>query len=340
MFPIRTSVPNREIPAMVIALIIANFAIFSVQAGLSETDASQFLHEYGLIPERIGDFQHTPFFVLTILSSTFLHGGIFHLAVNMWTLWLFGPALESRFGAFGFLGFYLICGICAGLAHLFFNLGSAIPAVGASGAIAGVLGGFTLLHIKARITLVVPVLIFPLFFTLPAALYTAFWFGFQVIPGLLELDAAQPKAGIAWWAHIGGLVAGMVFARVMPNLQNEKQVRSGRLDISLQAGHRPRTIEFGGLRDDTLNAGQQRPTVIRLGKPRKSQPSSSASDVSLLPHDLPNSILHKKDSEQRPAPDGHSSIVPITEPNSHWTEATTDAASSEPITEKIWKSKW
>ncbi len=342
MFPIRTSVPNRDIPAVVIAIIVANIAVYVVQVGLSETETARFLLDYALVPARIIDVGNNPLSFLTILSSTFLHGGIFHLAINMWTLWLFGPALESRYGAFGFLGFYLICGICAGLAHLAFNLGSEVPAVGASGAIAGILGGFTLLHLGARITLIVPILIFPLLFTLPAAIYTALWFGFQIIPGLLELDAAQPKAGIAWWAHIGGLATGMVLARLMPDSQAEKHIRPGRLNTSVQAGHRPRMIMFGVQPDDAMHLGQQRPTVIRLGKPRKSQPSASTDDILDLADDLPPPSPRGQTGNLSPKTSGRSSSIPITEkrPASDKIQlgATAKDESSERLTENIWKS--
>jgi len=188
--------------------------------------------------------------------------------VNMWTLWLFGRALEDAFGSLQFFAFYLACGVLASLAHLAFNLGSGIPALGASGAIAGVLGGFTLLHAKARITLVTPILFFPIVYSLPALIYTALWFAFQIVPGILELQRGFPQAGIAWWAHIGGLGAGLGLAWLIARTRRKDRLRPGRLSVSNVAGHRPRIIQVGADRNAEPIDGVQRPNVIRLGAPR------------------------------------------------------------------------
>ncbi|NKB59386.1 MAG: rhomboid family intramembrane serine protease [Alphaproteobacteria bacterium] len=340
MFPVRTSIPNRDIPAVVIALIVANIAIFIVQSGLTGTEASRFLYNYGLVPALIVDFWSDPLLALPILSSTFLHGGVIHLAVNMWTLWLFGPALEARFGALRFTAFYFLCGALASLTHLLFNLGSDIPAVGASGAIAGVLGGFTLLHPKARVTLLFPVLIFPLLFPLPAAIYTALWFAFQIIPGIMELGTTQSTTGIAWWAHIGGLIAGIIFARLFVDVRVEKHIKSGRLDISVQAGHRPRTIAFGEFRDDALNSGVQRPTVIRLGSPRKKQVSRATSLIKRISKTIPDEILLADEAIPDSEPQRQQSSTPTTDPKSlgPWSRAPADAEPPESSTEDVWKS--
>lgn len=296
MFPLRTSVPVREVPVAVIALILANVAVYLVQRQLPPDQTAAFLWNYALVPARFGYEGVTAGTLLAIVTNTFMHGGLLHIAVNMWTLWLFGRALEEAFGTAWFIAFYLACGAIASLAHLAFNLGSTIPALGASGAIAGVLGGFTLLFPRARIVLVVPVLVFPFFFTLPAAVFTAFWFAFQILPGLAELDAARPRAGIAWWAHVGGLVAGLALAWLILRLRRERRdrqrrirradagfardghpregalgnLRAGRRYDSLSA-HRPMIIEVGDQRDEALNAGIARPRVIRFGRSRRQE---------------------------------------------------------------------
>lgn len=341
MFPVRTSIPNRDIPAVVIALIVANLAVFIVQSGLTGTEASRFLFNYGLVPALIVDFWHEPILALPILSSTFLHSGLIHLAVNMWTLWLFGPALEARFGALRFAAFYLLCGALASLTHLVFNLGSDIPAVGASGAIAGVLGGFTLLHPKARVTLLVPVLIFPLLFPLPAAIYTALWFAFQIIPGIMEFGSVQPTAGIAWWAHIGGLAAGLILARLFVDVRIEKHIKAGRLDISVKAGHRPRTIEFGEFRDEALNSGTQRPTVIRLGGPRNKQLSRQPSPAERFSETVPDETLLAEEVIPVAEPQQRSASTPVTDSETvgPWGRAPADTQRTKSLAEKLWQSR-
>lgn len=217
MIPIRTNVPTRDPPAAVLALIVINIGVFVQQATLPPDVGIEFIHRFALVP-ALFEFQpgvgvrFDPLQLTRLLTNTFLHGGVLHLVVNMWTLWLFGRPLQQRLGGLRFLVFYLACGAVASLAHLIFNIDSPVPALGASGAIAGVLGAFTLLHPRARITFFTLVIIFPLFFPLPAFLYAALWFGFQLLRGTVELSTPGVAPGIAWWAHIGGFAAGVVFA--------------------------------------------------------------------------------------------------------------------------------
>ena len=309
MFPIRTSVAPREIPGIVIALIVANLAVFVFQAGLPPGAAREFTLEFALVPAWFDAAGWTPWPVLT---NIFMHGGIVHLGVNMWTLWLFGRVLEDAFGPLRFLGFYLACGVLASLAHLLFNLGSAIPALGASGAIAGVLGGFTLLHPKARITLITPILFFPIMYSLPAAAYTGLWFAFQIVPGLLEMQTGLPRVGIAWWAHIGGLAAGLGLTWLITRTRRANRPRPGRLAVSIEAGHRPRVIAVGVNRQVEPITGIQRPNVIRLGGPRKRETRRGAAP----PPDLLQSDAMPAMPESRPPPKPSSkpsSSVPITD---------------------------
>jgi membrane associated rhomboid family serine protease len=271
MFPIRTSIARREIPGAVIALIIANLAVYIFQAGLPPEAARGFILEYALVPAWLDAGGWTPW---PLLTNIFMHGGIIHLAVNMWTLWLFGRALEDAFGSLQFFAFYLACGVLASLAHLAFNLGSGVPALGASGAIAGVLGGFTLLHAKARITLVTPILFFPIVYSLPALVYTAVWFAFQIVPGILELQRGASQAGIAWWAHIGGLGAGLGLTWLITRIKREDQ--PGPRTTGGRTGHRPRIIAVGTERNAEPIIGLQRPAIIRIGVARgRTQPHAT-----------------------------------------------------------------
>jgi membrane associated rhomboid family serine protease len=145
----------------------------------------------------------------------FLHGGWLHLILNMWTLWLFGPTVEDRLGHSRYLAFYLACGVAASLTHVVFSAGSEIPALGASGAIAGVLGCYVRLFPLARVVVLVPILFLPLFFEVYAFIFVGLWFLIQVLQGTAELFTPTAAAGVAWWAHIGGFVAGLVLGPVL-----------------------------------------------------------------------------------------------------------------------------
>jgi membrane associated rhomboid family serine protease len=145
----------------------------------------------------------------------FLHGGWLHLILNMWTLFLFGPTVEDRMGMVRYLLFYLICGIAASTAHVYFNAGSFVPALGASGAIAGVIGAFVRLFPLANLIVVIPILFFPFFFEVPALLFAVLWFLMQFAQGTIELVSPSAGGGIAWWAHIGGFVAGVLLTSVI-----------------------------------------------------------------------------------------------------------------------------
>lgn len=213
MLPVRDGVATRYPPLVTWAVIGVCVAVYLVEAGLPPRAFERFLFEHGLVPARFfgptalrrppGLWEYRTFF-----THMWLHGGFFHLLANMWTLLVFGPAVEDRLGTGRYLGFYLACGLAAGLAHGLVEAGSNVPAVGASGAIAGVIGAYARLFPHARLVLVVPVLFVPFFLEVPAILFAAFWFLTQVIPGLATLGAGGEAGGVAWWAHIGGFVAG------------------------------------------------------------------------------------------------------------------------------------
>lgn len=222
MIPFRTTAPCHGSPIVTMSLIVANIAVFFVQKGLAPPDAAHFLYNYALVPAVYGspslarDAGFNPFNVLPFLTNTFMHGGYLHLILNMWTLWLFGLPVEDRLGPWRFLLFYLTCGLAGSVGHLVFNLDSTIPALGASGAIAGVLAGFVRLFSKEKVALIQPIFIFPVLFHLSAIWFTALWFGIQVLQGAFQLTQ-ETAGGIAWWAHIGGFVAGFAIAGWLAN---------------------------------------------------------------------------------------------------------------------------
>jgi membrane associated rhomboid family serine protease len=197
-------------------LLLVNAVVFFYELRLTDAQLEQFFYLFGLVPARYSHPQwalwvgfpaddYWPF-----LTSMFLHGGWMHFLGNMWTLWIFGDNVEDRMGPLGFVVFYLLCGLAAGLLHYFTNLHSTVPTVGASGAIAGVMGAYFVLYPYARIIAVFPVFFIPFFFELPAVLYLGIWFYSQFLSGMFSLVGPEQVGGIAWWAHVGGFVAGAV----------------------------------------------------------------------------------------------------------------------------------
>jgi membrane associated rhomboid family serine protease len=216
MFPIRNTVPTRYPPVVTWALIAVNCLVFLFELGLSLPELDAFLADFALVPARyLFDDGLTLADYVPFVSNIFLHGGWLHLILNMWTLWLFGPAIEDRLGPGRYLCFYLACGIVASVAHMLFNPTSTVPALGASGAIAGLIGCYVRLFPLSRLVVVVPILIFPLFFEVPAVLFAGLWFLTQLLQGTAELLSPATPGGIAWWAHIGGFAVGLAVAPLL-----------------------------------------------------------------------------------------------------------------------------
>lgn len=216
MFPIRDSVPRVQTPVIVYTLIAANAAVFLYQNGLDSRQAILFAYEHGLVPRRYFDewwalrngLPSTDYF--PFLTAAFLHGGWLHIILNMWTLFIFGSTMEGRMGSAPFLAFYLASGAASMATHAWFNAASEAPVIGASGAVAGVIGAYAVSFPAARITLLVPIIIIPLIFQIPAVAFAAIWFGMQLLQGAWEILTPGMGGGIAWWAHIGGFIAGIV----------------------------------------------------------------------------------------------------------------------------------
>ncbi len=220
MLPLKDDVPSQSFPLFTVLLIAANVAAFLYQAsleiapsGVSHAAASAFVLEFGAVPCRITGLCPTDEFpapVLTIFTSMFLHGGLFHIAGNMLYLWIFGDNVEDTLGHFRFVAFYLLAGVGAAAAQTFMNPESRVPMIGASGAISGVLGAYLLLFPHARVLTLVTIGFFIRFIHIPAVLVLGFWIVVQLVFGLLSVGSGGEEAGVAWFAHVGGFVAGIL----------------------------------------------------------------------------------------------------------------------------------
>ncbi|MEN6626985.1 MAG: rhomboid family intramembrane serine protease [Candidatus Sumerlaeia bacterium] len=235
MIPIRDNIPSRTRPWVNYAIIILTCWMFFLQLRAGDRGQDPFAESYGLVPLRLThpgktiripeqkfdphlgeittryhDIEPAPFNPWwTLLTCIFMHGGWLHLIGNMWFLYIFGDNVEDRLGHGRYLLFYLGCGVAASLAHFVTNLDSPVPTVGASGAIAGVMGAYLLLYPRARVLTIIPIII--LFYTVvvPAPIFIGIWFVFQIVNGLNSFGSTVAE-GVAWWAHIGGFVAGML----------------------------------------------------------------------------------------------------------------------------------
>jgi hypothetical protein len=213
MIPLRDENPARSAPVITRALIVLNCALFIYEFMLGP-NLEGFINLWGMVPERVslslsGHGEPIIGPVLTFLTSMFLHGGWMHLIGNMWFLWIFGDNVEDRLGHFGYLVFYLASGLVAAGLQFFTAPHSRAPTVGASGAIAGVLGAYAIAFPGARVVTLVPLFPFVQIVALPALVVLGFWFVIQFFSGALSLGA-HASGGIAWWAHIGGFAFGFL----------------------------------------------------------------------------------------------------------------------------------
>jgi membrane associated rhomboid family serine protease len=220
MFPVATGIPLRYPPIATWALIAANCVVFLFEVNLSPSELNAFLYSFALIPARYfgsGGFNAvmSPTDYLPFVSNMFLHGGWLHLIVNMWTLWLFGRVVEDQLGSGRYLAFYFACGVLASATYAALNPDSTVPALGASGAVAGVLGCYMRLFPFSRIIVLVPILFLPLFFEVPAIVFAGLWFLIQAFEAMAEWFTPFAGGTIAWWAHIGGFIAGVILAGML-----------------------------------------------------------------------------------------------------------------------------
>ena len=207
MIPLRDTIRPRKSPVVNWLIILANAAAFFYELRIGPSALNGFIDSWGLVPARFWADPQVAW--LTIFSSMFLHGGWFHILSNMWVLFIFGDNVEDRMGPGRYLVFYLLSGVAAGLMQAFLLPNSTQPMVGASGAIAGVLGAYLILFPRARIVSLVPIFFIFTLIQVPAIVFLLFWFASQLFSGFLSLGGAS-GSGVAWWAHIGGFVFGML----------------------------------------------------------------------------------------------------------------------------------
>jgi membrane associated rhomboid family serine protease len=239
MIPLRDNIPPRTFPVVNYLLIAVCGIVFFAQMADTTDGEDLLVEQFGMIPKRVlhpaepivlreevivNDFggprreviernlpplPFTPW--ITLLTCTFLHGGWMHFLGNMWFLHIFGDNVEDRFGHFGYLLLYLGCGIAASAAHLALNASSTMPTIGASGAIAGVMGAYLFVYPRANVLTLVPIVFFVQMMVVPAWVFLAFWFVLQFFQGTFSITSRE-AGGVAWWAHVGGFVAGFVVA--------------------------------------------------------------------------------------------------------------------------------
>lgn len=220
MFPLHDNIPSRRVPVAMYAIIIANVVIFLFQLAMPSQRLEQIFYLFGIVPLRYTNAAwaesvgYTSGSYWPFLTGMFLHGGWLHIISNMWSLWIFGDNVEDRMGHVRFFLFYVLCGIASGFVHLLTNASSPLPTIGASGAIAGVLGAYLLLYPRARVLCLILLIFYPLFVELPAVIFIVVWFMSQFFSGAMALLSPGHAGGIAWWAHVGGFVAGAIIYRL------------------------------------------------------------------------------------------------------------------------------
>jgi membrane associated rhomboid family serine protease len=220
MIPLKDTIPSRTFPVVNIALVVINCLVFLYELSLGPT-LSPFIDRYGIIPAHFFNAQTVSDMITPLFSFMFLHGGWLHIISNMLYLWIFGDNVEDRMGPIGYLMFYLICGMASGLVQLFIAPASRIPIVGASGAIAGVMGAYLLLYPFGRVVTLIVFFIFIDVVQIPAFFFLAFWFMLQFFSGAFSL--AGQEGGVAWWAHVGGFLCGLLM--VYPFTRRKKPAR-------------------------------------------------------------------------------------------------------------------
>lgn len=207
MLPLRDTASRRKIPIATLTIIAINVMVFVNQILLPYDEALDMVYRYSFIPSRfIRGLNHIESYI-PLFTSMFMHGDMVHIMSNMWSLWLFGDNVEEYMGAFRFVTFYILTGLIAGFAHFISNPLSDIPTVGASGAIAGIMGAYFVMFPHSRIITLVP--FFPFFIRVPAPIFLFIWFVSQLRSGIMS-GIVGTVGGVAWWAHIFGFLAGVV----------------------------------------------------------------------------------------------------------------------------------
>ena len=220
MIPLKDSNVRRTFPFITLGLIVINVIVFFHQVSLGPRGEQAFVMTYGMVPAHLeqalepGSNLSLSDALIPLLTSMFLHGGWLHIIGNMWFLWIFGDNVEDELGHLQYLIFYLICGLGSGVAQLLFSWGSSAPAIGASGAISGVMGAYLIFFPGSQMLTLVPLLIF--FFTvrLPAIVFIGIWFVLQFLSGLGSMQTGA-SGGVALWAHVGGFILGILLVKTV-----------------------------------------------------------------------------------------------------------------------------
>jgi membrane associated rhomboid family serine protease len=216
VIPLKDLTPRRSFPVVTLLLITVNVVVFLHQISLTPSAGDVFVRTYGLVPAKIslalaGRHYTMTEALLPFVTCMFLHGGFLHIVGNLWFLWVFGANVEDRLGSLPYLLFYFAAGIGSGIAQTLFSWGSRVPSIGASGAISGVLGAYVVFFPASRILTLVPLLIIWFTWRIPAVIFIGLWFAVQFLSGISSLGS-QSVGGVAWWAHVGGFLIGVVVA--------------------------------------------------------------------------------------------------------------------------------
>jgi membrane associated rhomboid family serine protease len=231
MIPVRDTIPCENTPFVTWTLIGINVVVFLFLKLLHEPVAVQILHLYGLVPARYFHpawataMGYPPGDYLPLLTCMFLHAGWSHLLFNIWLIWIFADNIEDIMGRPRFLIFYLICGVIGSLVHMAYNPDSQTPTVGASGAIAGVLGAYFFLYPYAKVVIWIPILFLPIFIQVPAIAFLGVWVIFQLYEATTAIVAGKAYMDIAWWGHLGGFMAGALLHRFFLGSRNLSRSR-------------------------------------------------------------------------------------------------------------------
>jgi membrane associated rhomboid family serine protease len=213
MIPLRDTIRSRRFPVVNTVLIALNVIVFLGESRMGSPALTGLVYSFGLVPD--GFWSDSPLRWVTLITSTFLHGSWFHLISNMLALYIFGDNVEDRLGHARYLIFYMLGGLVSGTAHVLAYPASQVPTVGASGAIATLLGAYLVLYPRARVITFIPILFFWRLVNIPAPIYLGLWFLMQLFNGTLALAASTFQGGgVAWWAHIGGFVAGLALVKL------------------------------------------------------------------------------------------------------------------------------
>ncbi len=249
MIPIRDNIPSVNFPAVNYTIIALNCAVFVFEM-LYPGNLSALFLQYGLVPAKFSDPGFAAGFsswetAVSLITFMFLHGGFLHLIGNMWFLFIFGDNVEDRLGSVRYLAFYLLCGWASGFFHLITNFNSEMPTIGASGAVAGVMGAYLISFSKSRIITLIPILFIPYFVEIPSPFFLGFWVFFQLLSAAVTDSSTS---GIAWWAHVGGFGAGMVFQKIflfIPETGLSRRVREATVRQTSPRLHVTRGLDYG-----------------------------------------------------------------------------------------------